>query len=143
MSGLSLRDEIIKALAENTIEFPEQYLSIIGKDTWINLMIQNPFFYRYQSKTPSEMKAHEGILMYLASKFLKRRIALIPFFEGDLEDSFPCWNLSENSNENLGTYYLLCCTNAFHYNFFMSIFPNWKQMFQKFISCLELNLLQK
>ena len=38
LTGLALRDEIVNALAQNTIEWPQQANKIIAKEKWIRLM---------------------------------------------------------------------------------------------------------
>merc|ERR1719458_617602 len=88
LTGLALRDEIIYALTQNTIEWPQQSNKIITKEEWIRLMKKDPMFYMYQSGTDQEVEDHEAILLDLASKYLKRRITLIPFLEGGHKQSF-------------------------------------------------------
>merc|ERR1719350_2531312 len=89
LTGLALRDEIIHALTQNTIEWPQQSNKTITKEEWIRLMKKDPFFYMYQSRTAKEYEDHEAVLLDLASKYLKRKITLIPFLEGGQEQSFP------------------------------------------------------
>ena len=48
----------------------------------------SPVFYFHQSRTAQEFEDHEAVLMDLASKYPKRRITLIPFLEGDQEQTF-------------------------------------------------------
>ena len=126
LTGLALRDEIINALTQNTIEWPQQANKIITKEEWIRLMKINPSFYMDQSRNAKEFEDHEAILLDLASKYLKRRITLIPFLEGDQEQTFfP--NSSEFDARNseaskASSYHLLCCNKAHNRNFFSSIF---------------------
>ena len=126
LTGLALRDEIIHALTQNTIEWPQQSNKIITKEEWIRLMKKHPFFYKHQSRNAQEMEDHEAVLLDLASKYLKRRITLIPFLEGGQEQSFfP--NSSEFDARNseaskASSYHLLCCNKASQNNFFISIF---------------------
>ena len=119
LTGLALRDEIINALTQNTIEWPQQSNKIITKE-WIRLMKINSIFYPLQSRIAQEMEDHEAILLDLASKYLKRRITLIPFLEGGQKQSFP--RNSEASEDS--SYHLLCCNNGS--NFYISIF--WKSV---------------
>ena len=126
LTGLALRDEIIHALTQNTIEWPQQANKIITKEEWIRLMKKDPLFYKRLSRSAQEFKNHEAVLLDLASKYLKRRITLIPFLEGDQEQTFfP--NSSQYDSRNseasrASSYHLLCCNKAHHQNFFISIF---------------------
>ena len=131
LTGLALRDEIIHALTQNTIEWPQQSNKIITKEEWIRLMKKDPFFYIYQSGNAQELEDHEAVLLDLASKYLKRRITLIPFLEGGQEQSFPRKSLwesftslfSRNSEASeASSYHLLCCNKAYVHNFYISIF---------------------
>ena len=119
LTGLVLRDEIITALTQNTIEWPQQANKIITKEEWIRLMKIDPSFYRLQSQTAQDFQYHEAILLDLASKYLNREITLIPFLEGDHE-----WSFFPNSSEDskVSSYNLLCCNKAHNDNFFISIF---------------------
>ena len=131
LTGLALRDEIIHALTQNTIEWPQQSNNIITKEEWIRLMKKDPFFYIYQSGSAQEFEDHEAVLLDLASKYLKRKITLIPFLEGGQEQKFPRKSLwksftslfSRNSEASEASLYnLLCCNKAHHANFYISIF---------------------
>ena len=119
LTGLALRDEMIHALTQNTIEWPQQANKIITKEEWIRLMKIDPSFYRLQSQTAQDFQYHEAILLDLASKYLNREITLIPFLEGDHE-----WSFFPNSSEDskVSSYNLLCCNKAHNDNFFISIF---------------------
>ena len=88
LTGLALRDEIINALTQNTIEWPQQSNKIITKEEWIRLMKIDPTFYTSHSRNAKQYEDHEAVLLDLASKYLKRRITLIPFLEGGQEQSF-------------------------------------------------------
>ena len=126
LSGLTLRDEIINALNQNTINWQQQYNKIITKEEWLRLMKIDPAFYVDQSQNAQVFEDHEAILLDLASKYLKRRIKLIPFLEGDKEQSFPRnskWESFKNIfSKNSEAYNLLCCNKALYDNFFISIF---------------------
>ena len=119
LTGLTLRDEIIDALIQNTIEWIEESNYYITKEEWIRLMKIDPSFYRLQSQTAQDFQYHEAILLDLASKYLNREITLIPFLEGDHE-----WSFFPNSSEDskVSSYNLLCCNKAHNDNFFISIF---------------------
>ena len=121
-SSLVLRDEIIHALTKEIIEWPQQYNNLIKKDQWISLMKKNPSFYKNQSRTAQEMFYHEGILLNLASRYLKKKITLIPFLDGDEEATFvPSQDEAEFRNSE--TIYLLCCNKVYHDNFFINVLP--------------------
>ena len=124
LTGLALRDEIIHALTQNTIEWPQQSNKIITKEEWIRLMKKDPFFYIYQSGSAQEFEDHEAVLLDLASKYLKRRITLIPFLEGGQEQSFFPNDFDARNSEasKASSYHLLCCNKAYIKNFYISIF---------------------
>ena len=124
LTGLALRDEIINALTQNTIEWPEQANKIKTKEEWIRLMKKHPIFYKYQTGTAQKMEDHEAVLLDLASKYLKRRITLIPFLEGGQEQTFFPNEFDARNSEasKVSSYYLLCCNKAHAHNFFISIF---------------------
>jgi hypothetical protein len=48
----------------------------------------NSNFSPLRARNAQEMRHHEAILLDLVSKYLKKRITLIPFLEGDQEQSF-------------------------------------------------------
>ena len=60
LTGLALRDEIIHALTQNTIEWPQQSNKIITKEEWIRQMKKYPFFYIYQSRNAKEFEDHDA-----------------------------------------------------------------------------------
>jgi hypothetical protein len=131
LTGLALRDEIINALTQNTIEWPQQSNKFITKEEWIRLMKIDPAFYNHQSRNAQEMEDHEAILLDLASKYLKRRITLIPFLEGGQEQSFFPNEFGARNSElsprkseasEASSYHLLCCNKAYNKNFFISVF---------------------
>ena len=150
LTGLALRDEIINALTQNTIEWPQQSNRIITKEEWIRLMKKDPLFYKYHSRNAKEFEDHEAVLLDLASKYLKRRITLIPFLEGDQMRSFLPNDFDSRSSEasktssfvprkspwasfksffsrkseasEASSYHLLSCNKVYSYNFYISIF---------------------
>ena len=128
LNGLALRDEIINALFQNTIDWPEQANKIITKEEWIRLMKKDSLFYSYQHEGAQGMEDHEAILLDLASKYLKRRIMLIPFLEGYHEQSFFPNEFDARNNEasKVSSYHLLC-NNQTVDNFFISIFQKLNQ----------------
>ena len=126
LTGLALRDEIITALTQNTIEWPQQANKIIAKEEWTRLMKKHPLFYFHQSRNAQEMVDHEAVLLDLASKYLKRSITLIPFLEGGQAQSFFSnsseFNARNSETSKASPYHLLCCNKAHNKNFFISIF---------------------
>ena len=124
LTGLALRDEIIHALTQNTIEWPQQSNKIITKEEWIRLMKKDPLFYKYSSRSAKEYEDHEAVLLDLASKYLKRRITLIPFLEGGQEQSFYPNDFDARNSEasKISSYNLLSCNKAHVQNFYISIF---------------------
>merc|ERR1712008_55896 len=114
----------IHALIQNTIEWPQQANKIITKEEWIRLMKKDPDFYMHQSRTAQEFEYYEAVLLDLASKYLKRRITLIPFLEGGQEQSFFPNDFDARNSEasKASSYNLLCCNKALTKNFFISIF---------------------
>ena len=121
LTGLALRDEIIHALTQNTIEWPQQSNKIITKEEWIRLMKIDPDFYMQQSRNAQEFEDHEAVLLDLASKYLKRRITLIPFLEGGQEQTFFSNDFDARNSETseASSYYLFCCNKAYDYNFYI------------------------
>ena len=124
LTGLALRDEIINALTQNTIEWPQQSNKIITKEEWLRQMKKHPFFHMYKTRNSQEFEDHEAVLLDLASKYLKRRITLIPFLEGGQEQTFfPSDFDARNSKASkASSYHLLCCNKAQTHNFYISIF---------------------
>merc|ERR1719464_1069509 len=115
LTGLVLRDEIITALTQNTIEWPQQSNKIITKEEWIRLMKKDPMFYMYQSRTAQEFEDSEAVLLDLATKYMKRRITLIPFLEGGQEQTFFSNEFDARNSEasKASSYHLLSCNKAF------------------------------
>ena len=144
LTGLALRDEIIHALTQNTIEWPQNSNKIITKEEWIGQMKKHPKYYMHQTGTTQEFEDHEAVLLDLASKYLKRRITLIPFLEGGQEQTFFPNEFGARSSElsprkspfvsfkslfsrkseasEASSYHLLCCNKADNDNFYISIF---------------------
>ena len=122
LTGLALRDEIINALTQNTIYWPQQNNKIIAKEEWIRLKKNNSNFSPLQARNAQEMRHHEAILLDLVSKYLKRRITLIPFLEGGQEQSFFPNDFDATNSEasKASSYHLLCCNKAHKKNFFIS-----------------------
>ena len=117
-TGLQLRDLIIDALNDNSLEWPLNF-GHLTKSQWIQSMKQHPFDYKHQTNDPSVFQAHERFLLDLASKLLKRKICLISLFPEDKDETFePPMSTSSRP------YYLLGCNKAYDYNFYVSIFKD-------------------
>ena len=120
LTGLKLRDDIIDALSDNKIDWPSGFGFIITKTEWIKDMKQHESYYMCKTSYAKDFEAHERLLLELASKFLKRRVCLVPFFTEDTRvETFEPPNPGSSS-----TYYLLGCNKAFQDNFFVSVYPN-------------------
>merc|ERR1712008_207615 len=101
-------EEILNALTQNTIEYewPQQV-----KDEWIRQMKKDSAFYKHQSRNAQQFQDYEEILLDLSSKYLKRKITLIPFLEGDQAQSFFPNDFNGRNSEvsKISSYHLLCC----------------------------------
>ena len=118
LSGLQLRDLIIDALNDNSLEWPVNF-GHLTKTQWIKYMKQDPDFYMKQTNDTSVFQAHERLLLDLASKLLKRKICLISLFPEDKDEIFePPMPTSSRP------YYLLGCNKACFHNFYVSIFKD-------------------
>ena len=118
MTGLQLRDLIIDALNDNSLEWPMNF-QYLTKSQWINYMKQDPSFYKQQTYDLYVFQAHERLLLDLTSKLLKRKICLISLFPEERDEKFePPMPTSSR------TYYLLGCNKAHYDNFFVSIFKD-------------------
>ena len=118
LTGLQLRDLIIDALNDNSLEWPMNFRHLT-KGQWIYYMKQDPDFYMRQTNDTSVFQAHERLLLHLASKLLKRKICLISPFPEDKDETFePPMPTSSRP------YYLLGCNKAHFNNFYISIFKD-------------------
>jgi hypothetical protein len=118
LTGLQVRVLIIEALNDNSLEWPMNF-GHLTKNQWINYMKQDPNFYLVQTYDPSVFQVHEKLLLYLASKLLKRKIYLISLFPEDKDETFePPMPTSSRP------YYLLGCNKASGNNFYVSIFKD-------------------
>jgi hypothetical protein len=134
LTGLQLRDLIIEALNDNSLEWPIIF-GHLTKNQWINYMKQDPKFYFRQISNPSVQvfQAHERLLLNLASKLLKRKICLISLFPEDKDETFEplnWWLKCRNFVFGIAmptssrSYYLLGCNKVFQDNFYVSIFKD-------------------
>ena len=118
LTGLQLRDLIIDALNDNSLEWPMNF-GHLTKSQWIYYMKQDPDFYLQQTNDTSVFQAHERLLLYLASNLLKRKICLISLFPEDKDEM-----IKPPISTPSKPYYLLGCNKAHSYNFYVSIFKN-------------------
>ena len=118
LTGLQLRDLIIDALNDNSLEWPMNF-GHLTKSQWIYYMKEDPIFYTHQTNVPSVFQAHERLLLNLTSKLLKRKICLISLFPEDKDETFePPMPTSSRP------YYLLGCNKLTYYNVYVSILKN-------------------
>ena len=118
LRGLQLRDLIIDALNDNSLEWPMNF-GHLTKNQWIKYMKQDPIYYTKQTNKTSVFQAHERLLLYLASNLLKRKICLISLFPEDKDEM-----IKPPISTTSKPYYLLGCNKAHSYNFYVSIFKN-------------------
>jgi hypothetical protein len=118
LTSLQLRDLIIDALNDNSLEWPMSF-EHLTKGHWINYMKQDSIFYMRQTIKASVFQAHERLLLDLVAKLLKRKIFLISLFPEDKEETFE--PLTPNSSR---PYYLLGCNKAHGHNFYVSVFKD-------------------
>ena len=130
LTGLKLRDDIIDALSDDKLDWPSGF-GFITKIEWIKDMKQDPICYMHKTSTACEFAAHERLLLVLASKFLKRRVCLVPFFEEDTHQE----TFEPPKPGSSRTYYLLGCNKAYDNNFFFSICPISQKKFQSLPDC--------
>ena len=124
LDGVDLLEEIIEAIEEKVIDWPEDF-KLMSCQEWIKKMKIDPTFYTLEAKSAPEFLAYEHHLLNMASQFLKRKIVLVPYFEKDQEQSFKLQRQSLISKmfRSSKTYYLIfCCSEGFTHNFYMSIF---------------------
>ena len=94
---------------------------------------------RDRTSNTKVFEAHERLLLELASKFLERRVCLVPLFAEDTH--VETFEPPEPGSSR--TYYLLGCNKTFTQNFFVSIVPNEPEVkSQKVLKLLHLLLLQ-
>ena len=118
LRGLQLRDLIIDALNDNSLEWPMNF-GHLTISQWNYYMKKDPNFYMKQTNDTSVFQAHERLLLDLASKLLKRKICLISLFPEDKDETFePPMPTSSRP------YYLLGCNKAYGNNFYISIFKD-------------------
>ena len=118
MTGPQLRDLIINALNDNSLEWPMDF-GYLTKSKWINYMKEDLIFYKSQTTDTSDFQAYERLLLGLASKLLKRKICLISLFPEDKDETFePPMPTSSRP------YNLLGCNKAHWNNFYISIFKD-------------------
>ena len=117
-AGSDLLNDILKALDDKKLDWPEDFTLLPGKE-WIERMRIDALFYLDHARNASEMKLYENILLQLAANFLKRTIKLVPILDEDpeltIEPSLP-------SNPT-GQLHIAYCNRLKTKNFFVSVFP--------------------
>ena len=117
-AGSDLLSDILKALDDKKLDWPEDFTLLTFKK-WIERMRIDPIFYYYHARHASEMQLYEQLLYQLAANFLKRTIKLVPILDEDpeltIEPSLP-------SNQT-GQLHIAYCNKLWTENFFISVFP--------------------
>ena len=116
-AGSDLLTDILKALDEKKLDWPEDFTLLTFKE-WIERMRIDPQFYWHHARDASEMQIYEKLLLQLAANFLKRTIKLVPILDEDpeltIEPSLP-------SNPT-GQIHIAYCNKLWTKNFFVSVF---------------------
>ena len=117
-AGSDLLNDILKALDDKNLDWPEDFTLLPCKE-WIERMRIDPAFYIHHARNASEMQIYEKLLLQLAANFLKRTIKLVPILDEDpeltIEPSLP-------SNPT-GQLHIAYCNKLWDDNFFVSVFP--------------------
>ena len=117
-AGSDLLNDILKALDDKKLDWPEDF-SLLPGNEWIIRMRIDPLFYKHHATDASEMQVYEQLLLQLAANFLKRTIKLVPILDEDpeltIEPSLP-------SNPT-GQLHIAYCNKLESENFFISVFP--------------------
>ena len=117
-TGSDLLNDILKALDDKKLDWPEDFTLLPGKE-WIERIRIDPIFYLHHATDASEMQIYEKLLLQLAANFLKRTIKLVPILDEDLEQtlepSFP--------SNTTGQLHIAYCNRLYTKNFFVSVFP--------------------
>merc|ERR1712008_382643 len=114
-TGSDLLNDILKALDDKKLDWPEDFTLLPCKE-WIKRMRIKSTFYRDHARNASDMKLYEELLLQLAANFLKRTIKLVPILDEDpeltIEPTLP-------SNPT-GQLHIAYCNNLWKNNFFVS-----------------------
>ena len=114
-TGSDLLNDILKALDDKKLDWPEDFSLLPGKE-WIERMKTDPVFYFHHVRNASEMQIYEKLLLQLAANFLKTIIKLVPIFDEDPE-------LTIEPSLPTGQLYIAYCNRLLTENFFVSVFP--------------------
>ena len=117
-AGSDLLNDILKALDDKKLDWPEDFTLLPGKE-WIERIRIDPIFYLHHATDASEMQIYEKLLLQLAANFLKRTIKLVPILDEDPELTIEP-SLPSNPTEQL---YIAYCNKLRYDNFFVSVFP--------------------
>ena len=117
-AGSDLINDILKALHDKQLVWPEDFTLLPCKE-WIERMRIDSSFYFHHARNASEMQIYEKLLLQLAANFLKRTIKLVPILDEDpeltIEPSLP-------SNPT-GQLHIAYCNKLDTKNFFVSVYP--------------------
>ena len=116
--GLDLLNGIIEALETMAIQWPDMSSNLMNSQEWIQKMKIDPMFYIYHANTSQENEAYERLLLELASRYLKRTIALHPFLDNDKELIF-----SHQTMHSTNPFHLLYVSKLWYTNFYLSVVP--------------------
>ena len=118
-AGSDLLNDILKALDDKKLDWPEDFTLLPGKE-WIERIRIDPIFYLHHATDASEMQIYEKLLLQLAANFLKRTIKLVPILDEGPELTIEPSSLSSNPT---GQLHIADCNKLWHNNFFVSVFP--------------------
>ena len=117
-AGSDLLNDILKALDDKKLDWPEDFTLLPGKE-WIERIRIDPIFYLHHATDASEMQIYEKLLLQLAANFLKRTIKLVPILDEDpeliIETTLP--------SNPIGQLHIAYCNSLKSDNFFVSVFP--------------------
>ena len=117
-AGSDLLNDILKALDDKKLDWPEDFTLLPGKE-WIERIRIDPIFYLHHATDASEMQIYEKLFLQLAANFLKRTIKLVPILDEDPELTIEP-SLPSNPTVQLHIAY---CNRLYTNNFFVSVFP--------------------
>ena len=120
-AGSDLLNDILKALDDKKLDWPEDFTLLSFKE-WIKRMKIDPVFYFHHARNTSEMQIYEKLFLQLSANFLKRTIKLVPILDEDPEQTI---EPSLPSNPT-GQLHIAYCNRLDTKNFFVSVFPQEK-----------------
>ena len=117
-TGSDLLNDILKALDDKKLDWPEDFTLLPCKE-WIKRMRIKSTFYKNHATDASEMQLYEELLLQLTANILKRTIKLVPIFDEDPELTI---KPSLQSNP-IGQLHIAYCNKLYTKNFFLSVNP--------------------